>query len=1013
MKRFSSFLLASTSAATIATMSLVLPANAQEDGGTEAVTVSASRISIAGFEAPTPVTVVGLERIERDAKVDIGDVIRELPQAGSGASPNNGANSLNASQGNAGVDTISLRNLGANRNLVLFDGQRVVSSTIQDGAVDLSTIPTSLVERIDVVTGGASAAWGSDAVAGVVNLVLNKRFSGFKANFSASDGTNVEHRQAKVEATWGTDFDGDRGHLILSGNHTWSPDPVFIGQERWWRGTGVVPNPAYVAGNTSAPQLIFADHIGVNDRTQGGLINANTAGGAGSTLAANGLQGLMLTGPTDAVSTFNYGSTYNGSNCYNGCSNNERSAAGAYSQFQAVPYHSSTFFVYGSYQVTPSIKASVQLNYGLMAEQNTAALKTSNAVKIFADNAYLPTSIASRFGTLTYAGGTQLNGAQPNQNLTFGLDGANNRIATGPASTSNTDVYSMKNLCSAVGLPCVFNNRALMRGVFTLEGSLGSGWSWNTYLQSSSVRIRQRVYNNPITARFNNALDAVVVTPQNQGASGLALGSIQCRALLNPATATGVDVAGCQPMNLFGYQNVSGAAYSFVNPGTNPASGILDNETVYLNQTVMSASVQGILPFGLPAGPIAVAGGGEYRLEQARQANPDPARNGAWAAGNFASYAGEYNVEEGFLEATAPLLKDSYVQSLELNAAARYTHYSVSGDVTTWKTGLISQVNDDLRVRATWSYDIRAPLVNDLFSPGVINKQNNCAPLNGIGSAFPCDNISGGNTNLRPETAVTVSGGVVLTPHWFDGLSLSLDWYSISLHGLIVTTAFNTVVSRCFAGEQVYCSQIVGLNGNTYAQIKTSPVNASAQTTSGLDFEARYTTGLFGGRMDLSFLGNYMNDFGRTLNGVTYQGAGATSGYFSAGFPKLRATLAATYSEGPWSFTTQTRLIGAGVIDNGTEGQSAIPAFALIGPAFNTSNGGEIGPGTIGSLEVPFTAYLDLRGSYDWNDNLQFYAAVDNALDTPPPFTNFTGTTNNTVYDALGRSVRVGVRFRQ
>jgi len=204
-------------------------------------------------------------------------------------------------------------------------------------------------------------------------------------------------------------------------------------------------------------------------------------------------------------------------------------------------------------------------------------------VKINADNAYLPATIASRFGTLTYPGGTQLNGVQPNQSLTFGWTQRTIALRlVPPRPAMRRSIH--ENLCSAIGLPCNFSNRALMRGVFTLEGSIGSDWSWNTYIQSSSVRLRQRLYNNPITARFNNAIDAVVVTPQNQGASGLALGSIQCRALLNPATATGVDVAGCQPMNLFGYQNVSGAAYAFVNPGTNHSSGILDNETVYLNK---------------------------------------------------------------------------------------------------------------------------------------------------------------------------------------------------------------------------------------------------------------------------------------------------------------------------------------------------------------------------------------------------------------------------------------------
>ena len=144
----------------------------------EQVVVSASRISIAGYTQPTPVTVVGAELLQRDAKTDIGDAIRDLPQVGDSDSPNNGATSSLAAQGNAGVDDVNLRNLGIPRTLVLFDGQRVVSSNPAGGGVDLSTIPTALIQRIDVVTGGASAAWGSDAVAGVVNLVLNKNYTG-------------------------------------------------------------------------------------------------------------------------------------------------------------------------------------------------------------------------------------------------------------------------------------------------------------------------------------------------------------------------------------------------------------------------------------------------------------------------------------------------------------------------------------------------------------------------------------------------------------------------------------------------------------------------------------------------------------------------------------------------------------------------------------------------------------------------------------------------------------------
>ena len=173
-------------AAMLAAVSAV--ADAQEPGNTEAVTVSASRIQVQGYEAPTPVTVISGETLNRDAKVDIGDAIRELPSVGVSDSPGNGSHAGNASQGDAGLDTVNLRNLGVVRTLVLFDRQRVVTSNPNAsgppaiGGVDLSTLPSNIIERVDVVTGGASAQWGSDAVAGVVNLVINKTFTGLKGN---------------------------------------------------------------------------------------------------------------------------------------------------------------------------------------------------------------------------------------------------------------------------------------------------------------------------------------------------------------------------------------------------------------------------------------------------------------------------------------------------------------------------------------------------------------------------------------------------------------------------------------------------------------------------------------------------------------------------------------------------------------------------------------------------------------------------------------------------------------
>jgi outer membrane receptor protein involved in Fe transport len=983
----------------VLTAALLSTAASAQENGLETVVVSTSRISLKGFEAPTPVMQIGLDKIERDSKMDIGDLIRELPVAGPSPSLNNGINSTNVAQGDAGLDTISLRNLGISRTLVLFDGQRVVSSNLLGGGVDLTTLPVTLVKRVDVVTGGASAAWGSDAVAGVVNLVLDKDFEGLKGNLEFGDGTEVAHKKVATEIAWGTRFADGRGHLILSGNYTASSDPVFIGQTGWWQGTTLVQNPAYTIGG-SQPLFIHKDHVGVVQATQGGLIAANTPGGAGSSLAANALVGLQF-GANGAVSAFSPGTIYS-TGCYNGCSANERTGPLRYSML-AVPYSHGTIFGYASYDLTPDIKASLQLNYGQSSERSGGGLRLS-AVTIRPDNAYLPASVAAAFGTLSNgfnaATGASGTAAAPAQAMVIGTLNLNNIAA---------DSYSVHDLCMTVGLPCNDNHRALMRGVFSLEGRLNEDWSWNGYIQHSGVRERQVLHNNSLTPRYNFATDAVKVTATNQGSSGLPIGSIQCRALLLGNAAA----AGCQPLNVLGTGVASDAALLYINPGRDPNSGILDNDTIALNQDVVAGSMQGVLPWALPAGPVAVAFGAEYRHEQGGIIQADPrGATGQWAAGNFLPYQGQYHVEEGFLEVDAPILKDNIVQSLSFNAAGRLTSYSTSGLVETWKLGLVSQVNDQIRLRTSWSLDIRAPQISELFSPGIPSAQNCRYPSNSL--FYQCFAIQGGNRALQPEKAITVSGGVVLTPDLVPGLMVSADWYSINLHSAIDTTDFQTVIDRCLAGQTIYCSQLVFASGATQpAQVNVAPLNSALDSVSGLDVTARYTHPLLEGTLAWDLVGTYMDQQTRTALGITYDRAGALGGSpdtYASGIPKLKANLAATYSQDAVSFTVQGRFIGSAVLSNGTQGQPRLVSASLSPSGVLTR--GDI-RGLVDDNGIDAVAYLDLRASYRWTDTVQFYGAMDNVADVSPPIVATTSggnLPNSGVYDVLGRTFRIGVR---
>jgi len=925
----------------------------------EQVIVSASRISIAGYQAPTPVTVVGSEQINRDSKASIGDVIRELPAVGNSSSPTNGGGAGNIVSAITGVDTVNLRNLGITRTLVLFDGQRVVQSNITGGA-DLSTVPASLVQRIDVVTGGASAAWGSDAVAGVVNLIINKNFEGLKGNLQFGDSWKDDLRSYKGELSYGQSFDGDRGHFILSGQYTDSPDTIFSGQRSFYKAQALVNNPAYNGGANGQPQFIHATNVGLSQATIGGLITASPANAAGAN--ANALKGIQFVGANGTPAPFNFGNVSgplsNGGDAehYEGMLNN-----------LTVAYHTATLFGYASYKVTPDIKASIQLNYGKSWSQNNSvpAVKLGNQT-IRADNAFLDPTIAARMGTLGIS------------SFSFGTLNTNNLT---PADFSN---LSLKNEAQSLGVPVATTTRQLMRGVFTLDGSIGDDWSWNAYYQHGTVRVNLHVLNNVINQNYTNAVDAV---------RSPATGAIVCRSTLTNPTN------GCQPLNVFGVGVASQAAINYIN--TNK-----DYETIVLNEDVAAGSMQGTLPWSLPAGPIAVSFGGEYRKEGGRTTADPGAVAVQYSVGNFNNFAGQYNVEEGFLEVAVPILKDNLVQSLNFDAAGRITSYSTSGLVETYKLGLQSQVNDDVRLRTTWSLDIRAPNLSELFNSGVSTLSSAVDPRDNVNK--PIFTKASGNAALTPEIATTVSGGVVLTPHWIDGLSISADWYSILIKKSIFTTNATQVLALCNANAaSPYCGQLIfqgpqlaGFPPGTLAlsAIQTFPANSASQTVSGLDFQADYVMPLFNGMLNWHLVGNYTDEQTQNAIGINFDYAGSLSNASSiTGTPKFKTTLSSTYAEGAWSGTVQGRFLGTGKLNNAW------------------------GPLQVDDNDVPAVAYLDLRGSYKWDDNLQLYAAVDNVTNVPPPNIPSTqaqgqnayyfSAIRQDVYDAIGRQYRVGVRF--
>jgi outer membrane receptor protein involved in Fe transport len=1045
----------------------------------EEIQSSVSRLDLKGFEAPTPVTVVGIEQLNRDARVQLGDQIRDLPQVRGGGSLSAGSVSGNLVQINAGTDSVQIRGMGAQRNLVLFDRQRVVSDTIQENVVNLSLIPSGLTQRVDVVTGGASAAWGSDAVTGVINIVINKTFEGFKGSVSYSDSTTVPKPVYKLSMAWGTSFLGGKGHTVVGWDYTRDDRGVFDGEVAravGARGRAFVYNSAYcntvsfptgaTTGGTCSslsgqPLLVYRYGVGSATTVTGGLTASNTAGTAGSGLTANSLKGTMFAGPDATPTQFNYGTIYNTSSCYNGCTNDQFGTGGWGS---INPYHSSVLFNYTSFQILPDLKASIQLNYSRLSLRGAGATISGTNRTIFADNPFLPDSIAQAFVcngtasascvttlsngynpyTKTNTGTLAVTQARPTQSLVASFEFMGNRPNPSPTATDSVGSikYDWNERCNGGVQNCGYYHKQLMRGVFTLEGVIGDSWGWNSYIQWGQARVKENIANT-INVRFNNALDAVRVTSGNVGTSGLAIGSIQCRALLNnslaaalptaqfttaAAAALGVtalgELAGCSPFNPFGEGEMTNATRNYINPGLNPAKNPGQTETVLARSTQVAGafSMNGVLPWQLPAGEIGVALGAEWRMERSGQYNIDPrAQIGAYSSGNFGRpYEGHLHAEEGFLEMAFPILKDDIVQNLSIDLAGRMTNYSFSGLAETWKIGLQSQINDDVRFRMTWSADLRAPNIYDLYLPaGSTQSGNTCASFvtgptgsNG-GAPNQCFSLTGGNPNLKPEMAKTIAAGLVFTPTFIEGLTASVDWYQIHLSGAIVTPGQTEPLDRCRAGELLYCPLLVFANGLPYPAGTTSqvnyvnraPVNAGALNTAGFDFGVAYGFDLFTGQMDVSLNGNYVYDFSRTLNGITFQGAGGGAQSYYSGGAKFEGSLDLNYREGAWSFGTVFRMTGEYLMDLGNQGYAAVGTQGVTYTGTSSNYVAAVGAGQrdlITGAETNYVAAVvrtDLRAQYRWSNNITLFAAVDNVQNLP------------TAGGALRRTWRGGIRW--
>lgn len=935
---------------------LAIPGHAQD--GVTTVVVSGSRIAARGFSQPTPTTTLTADDLAKAAKPNLFETLIELPalQGSTGRT----TFTYSTSSGVQGLSSLSLRGLGTIRTLTLLDGQRVVGANVT-GVTDVSQFPQLLVKRVDVVTGGASASYGSDAVGGVVNFITDKKFNGFK--FNAEGGMTKYHddKNGTLQAAWGRGFANDRLHVEVSGEFTKengidSPGFGEVGANgRTWFMNPALQESTKAMQAAGAPRyksILHAQHV---QYAKYGLITSGP------------LKGTAF-GPGGTPYPFQYGTNCVGNFCVGG---DLSGSVGAGTNL-AMDLKRQVAYTRVSWDLDADNEIYVTGNWAQVKSvfsPNPGAAKQAN-LGIKCDNAYLPASIAADCAS-----------GYPNGVMQVGTANAEfpANITVHPARTQ----------------------RRFVLGADGRFGLFGKDWSYDAYAEHGENTTVLRVRDITLNRRYNYAIDAV------RDASG----NVVCRDAAARAN-------GCQPIDIFGDVPINMAGWSYIAPLNGPV------QHTDSSQNVVSANVHGDV-LEAWAGPISMAAGAEWRREdysvygdpygagvdlQSRYGPDYPldttlaAGGDNWFAGNYHNGRGAFNVKEAYVEFNVPFLKSAAWGEANLNVADRQEKYSTAGNANAWKIGATWKTPvDGLRLRAVSSKDVRAPNLSELYAAMTVTNQ---AVNNAQGSSVQVQQRNVGNPDLAPEVARNNSFGIVLSqPRWARGFNLSVDYYDIKVRNVINSLGPQQEVDLCYAGYQNVCAavSINGPAGTNY--VLAQSFNFASLHTRGVDLETAYRTNLRDYGLPGAFTLRGMAT--RTIHSVSDPGVPGTTpsegaGNMTGSTPKWKALVTESWDDGKLGVSLTERWVSAGVFSNEfIECQTNCPLPTAAHP-------------TIYDNHIAGAAYVDFGATYRFAKESMLYFKIDNLADRGAvlvPQTNLSIGINPGIYDVIGRTYRAGVRM--